>query len=252
MNKILNILFCAFIIQAGLYSQEPVTIFKLGNSAYEKEDYNTAIINYESILKLGYHSEELYFNMGNAYYKSNQLGKAILFYERALRLSPGNKDVQYNLKLLNELTVDKIEIIPRIFFMQWWFNISGIYSSGHWSFIFIVVLFISCVSFGLFYYFIKPESKKTAFYLFVLSLGASILMLLLSQTQKNIEQNTKDAIILVENIYVKTAPAQSGDDKFILHEGTKVSILEAIDGWYEIRLSDGKRGWVSSKSLEVI
>ena len=127
MNKILNILFCALFIQTGLHSQEPLTIFKLGKLAYEKEDYNTAIINYENILKLGYHSEELYFNMGNAYYKSNQLGKAILFYERALRLSPGNKDVQYNLKLLNELTVDKIEIIPRIFFMQWWFNISGIY-----------------------------------------------------------------------------------------------------------------------------
>ena len=85
-----------------------------------------------------------------------------------------------------------------------------------------------------------------------MSLVASIFILLLSYTQKSVEKNNTDAIILVENIYVKTAPAKSGDDKFILHEGTKVSILEAIEGWYEIRLADGKRGWVSSNSLEVI
>jgi uncharacterized protein YgiM (DUF1202 family) len=83
-------------------------------------------------------------------------------------------------------------------------------------------------------------------------LSISLLSLCFSKTQNLIEKKDTEAIILNENIYVKTAPGQSSDDKFILHEGTKVSILEVIEGWHEIRLTDGKRGWAPSNSLGVI
>ena len=240
---------CSFNILTG---QEPETIFNLANASYEKADYTMAINQYEKLIKLGYESEELYFNLGNSYYKSRQIGNAILHYERALRISPGNKDIEYNLRLLNDQTVDKIEIIPRIFFMQWWFDLSGLYSSDYWSRILLITFTLSCIFFGLFYYVLSPERKKGVFVIFLMFLSISLLSLCFSKTQNLIEKKDTEAIILNENIYVKTAPGQSSDDKFILHEGTKVSILEVIEGWHEIRLTDGKRGWAPSNSLGVI
>ena len=136
--------------------------------------------------------------------------------------------------------------------MQWWFDISGWLSSGYWGWIFIITFFISCAFFGIFYYVLNSERKKLVFTIFVLFLSISLITLCFSKTQNIIEKNDTEAIIISENIYVKTAPSQSGDDNFILHEGTKVSILEVIDGWYEIRLADGKRGWVPSNILGVI
>jgi SH3-like domain-containing protein len=48
----------------------------------------------------------------------------------------------------------------------------------------------------------------------------------------------------------KSSPDQSGTDLFLLHEGTKVTAGEKVGEWYEIRLSDGNKGWVPSNSLE--
>ena len=52
---------------------------------------------------------------------------------------------------------------------------------------------------------------------------------------------------------MKSTPAQNGTDLFILHEGTKVNITDdSMKDWREIRVADGKEGWLPTKDLEVI
>ena len=52
---------------------------------------------------------------------------------------------------------------------------------------------------------------------------------------------------------MKSTPAANGTDVFNLHEGTKVDIIDsAMKQWKEIRIADGKRGWVETSKLEVI
>ena len=41
-------------------------------------------------------------------------------------------------------------------------------------------------------------------------------------------------------------------DACILHEGTRADVIDALKGWYEIRLADGTEGWISEKDVEVI
>jgi SH3-like domain-containing protein len=54
-------------------------------------------------------------------------------------------------------------------------------------------------------------------------------------------------------VTVKSTPAQNGTDLFILHEGTKVTIIDdTMDGWREVRVPDGKQGWVETSQIEVI
>jgi len=50
----------------------------------------------------------------------------------------------------------------------------------------------------------------------------------------------------------KSSPDNSGTDLFVLHEGTKVTIEDEVGEWFEIRLSDGNKGWVPSNSLDII
>jgi SH3-like domain-containing protein len=52
---------------------------------------------------------------------------------------------------------------------------------------------------------------------------------------------------------VKSTPAKNGTDLFILHEGTKVNITDgSMRGWLEIRIADGKEGWIERNKLEEI
>ena len=52
---------------------------------------------------------------------------------------------------------------------------------------------------------------------------------------------------------VKSTPTAGGTDLFILHEGTRVDIIDnTMADWKEIRVPDGKQGWVEAKQIEVI
>ena len=52
---------------------------------------------------------------------------------------------------------------------------------------------------------------------------------------------------------VKSTPDESGTDLFVLHEGTRVEIIDnSMKEWKEIRLADGKIGWMPAKAMEVI
>ena len=52
---------------------------------------------------------------------------------------------------------------------------------------------------------------------------------------------------------VKSTPSKNGTDLFILHEGTRVNIIDdTMRGWREIRVADGKSGWIELADIEVI
>ena len=60
------------------------------------------------------------------------------------------------------------------------------------------------------------------------------------------------AIIMKPVSSVKSSPDNSGKTLFILHEGTKVKLLEQIGGWQRVELSDGRQGWIISVDIEII
>jgi glucan phosphoethanolaminetransferase (alkaline phosphatase superfamily) len=61
------------------------------------------------------------------------------------------------------------------------------------------------------------------------------------------------AIVIRSAVSVKSTPSQNGTDLFILHEGTRVNIIDdSMRGWREIRVADGKSGWVEIKEIEMI
>ena len=68
----------------------------------------------------------------------------------------------------------------------------------------------------------------------------------------NVINSTSDAIITDVVVTAKSSPDDSGTDLFRIHEGLKVSVKDKSLDWVEIRLSDGRVGWIKAEALEVI
>ena len=51
-----------------------------------------------------------------------------------------------------------------------------------------------------------------------------------------------------------TTPSSCARSKslFILHEGTKVKVLDEVSGYTDIELADGRRGWIATSDIERI
>ena len=57
---------------------------------------------------------------------------------------------------------------------------------------------------------------------------------------------------MVTEMSVASAPEEIGEELFILHEGTAVEIIGGSESWAQIKIVDGKAGWVPTEMLEVI
>ena len=99
----------------NLFANDANKIIEKANNQYNRGLYDSAIINYQSVVDSGIEAGELYYNMGNTYYKNNDIASSILYYEKAKKLLPNDESIQYNLNIANSMIVDKIEKVPELF-----------------------------------------------------------------------------------------------------------------------------------------
>ncbi|MDO4164298.1 MAG: tetratricopeptide repeat protein [Bacteroides sp.] len=223
-----------------------------GDSAYMKNDYASAVQIYEALLKKG-EAAEVYYNLGNSYYKLDDIARAILNYERALLLQPGNADIRANLEIARSKTVDKVTPIPEIFFVSWGKSLINCLSIDVWATLGIVFFILLLVSFSMFFFSKQAGQKKAGFIGGIVFLVLVILSNVFAMQQKNGLINRNEAIVLVPSVTVRSTPSESGTSLFILHEGRKIEIKDnSMREWKEIKLEDGKVGWVPASSIEGI
>ena len=222
------------------------------DSSYVRGQYQQAIIQYEALLKQGA-SADLYYNLGNAYYRTENIPEAVLNYERALLLSPGDRDIRFNLQIARSKTFDKIVPESEMFFVTWYRSLVSMMSVDAWARTALVSLAITIILLLVYLFSERIWLRKAGFFggvaLLLLFVGANIF----AWQQKKDLLNRKGAIIFAPSVTVKSTPAANGTDLFILHEGTKVVITDgSMKEWKEIRLADGKEGWIESKHIRVI
>lgn len=223
-----------------------------GDSAYMRDDYASAIQIYENLLKKG-EAADVYYNLGNSYYKAGDIAKAILSYERALLLQPGNADIRANLEIARSKTIDKVVPVPEIFFVSWVKSLINCMSIDAWAKLGVVFFILLLVSLYLFFFSKQIVWKKTGFIAGFILLAFVILSNVFASQQKSELTNRNDAIVLSPSVTVRSTPSDSGTSLFILHEGHKVEIKDnSMREWKEIRLEDGKVGWVPAFAIEVI
>lgn len=223
-----------------------------GDSAYIRNDFASAIQIYESLLRKG-ESADVYYNLGNSYYKINEIAKAILNYEKALLLQPGNGDIRANLEIARGKTVDKVEVVPEIFFVTWTKALINSMSVDSWAIWGIVSFLLLIVSLYFFIFSKQVVLKKVGFITGIIFLIVVVMANVFASKQKEELLNRDTAIIMSPSVTVRSTPSENGTSLFILHEGHKVNIKDdSMKDWKEIRLEDGKVGWVPVGSIEII
>ena len=222
------------------------------NKAYSAGSYTTAADLYNKVVSAGYEAPELYYNLGNTYFKMNDYAHAILWYERAMRLAPGNEDIDFNLNVANTKISDKIEPLPVLFYKRWFNALLQLFSVDTWAGI-GVLLFLAGLLGGALYLTSRIlVLRKAGFWSASGFILLSLFALLMAWSSNSFTKSASEAIIFAPTITVKSSPDEKSTDLFVVHEGTKVRLLDNINGWFEIRIANGSVGWLPLTSLEKI
>ncbi|WP_405351025.1 tetratricopeptide repeat protein [Nonlabens sp. Asnod3-H03] len=224
--------------------------FAKANQAYTAENYQMAISNYEEILKTDVHSVDVYYNLGNSYYKLNQVGPAIYNYEKALMLDPSNEDVLNNLQFAKQMRIDAVESLPENEFESKASSVASSLTIDEWAYLSIILLIISILLFVLYHY-SQTAGKKRLFFLLMLlfAIGVITTIIIGFYAQNNLD-NQQYAIVYAVEFTAREEPKQSSSASFVIHEGTKVEVLEEFNDWARISLENGSKAWVTLETIK--
>jgi tetratricopeptide (TPR) repeat protein len=246
------VIICALAVPAASTAQEAAVEFSAANELYRGLKYEEAARAYERIVANGFESAALYYNLGNAWYKAGDIPAAILNYERAKRLAPADEDIAHNLALANLRIVDRIEPIPRLFFIEWWDAFVGAASASAWGTSAIVALWVAVILLGAFRILRGRLARRLTLVPGVLALLFAVLAFTAGGIQGEREASESVAILFAETAPVKSAPDAGSTDLFVLHAGVRVDLLDRVGEWRKVRLADGKIGWLPMTDLSVI
>ena len=229
------------------------SLWNAANAAYAEGQWEVAASGYEMISGLGLESAALYCNTGNAYAKSGNVPMAILFYERALKVDPSYEDAVYNLELMNSRIQDRIDSVPEFFVKKWLKDISYLMDSNAWAIVAIVLFAAVLAMFLLFLLAPSVAGRRTGFFTGIVLMVFMFFALGFSLSQKEAYMASDHAIVMRPVVSVKSSPsAEASKDLFILHEGTKVTVLDQVGNWNNISLADGRQGWLPASDMERI
>ena len=242
------------------FEQEQVDMFKDSKtlmdsalSAYTSGMFGAALEYYRYIIdSLKEESAALYYNMGNASYRRNDLASAILYYEKALKLAPNDDDIIFNLGLANTRIPDKIETVPEMLLVRWYKKVTHLLTPNQWAYITLGALAISLIFLALYFVAYNIVIRKIGFWMGVLLFLFFISSLTISHQTAKEQTIQNTGIVFSPSLTVKSSPEESSTDLFVLHEGTKVWILDQLNTWYKIKIANGSVGWIPAKEIEVI
>jgi len=221
--------------------------FFTGIQQYKDGDFPAAIKAFTRITDAGVRNADLYYNLGNAYLKNGDLGQAILWYERALRLNPRDPDLKFNHSQASSKTLDEREdqSNPIIRVLLFWKHLLG-RSAVTWLAVLANLLFWVVIT-------IDHLRKKRALRTMA---GAMALLAVILGTTAIYDYyervRVRYAVILPDEVAVRSGLTDSSTVLFSLHAGTKVRIERQQGDHYRIAFARGKIGWIESLEVGII
>ncbi|MCB0447877.1 MAG: tetratricopeptide repeat protein [Gelidibacter sp.] len=240
-----------FLISSVVFAQNE-TLFEQGNALYNDGNYEEAIKKYDAIIDNGQHSAELYFNLGNAHYKLNHVAPSIYYYEKALQLSPNDKEIKNNIAFARNMTIDAIDVQQEVGFSKLIKNATNTFSFDMWAKIAVGMIVLFVILFIAYYFTHSTGKKRLSFIGSILSLVIACAALTFAFHKYNLNKHDRPAIVFAQESKVKSEPNLRSGEAFTLHEGTKVQILDTMNSWKKIKLSDGKIGWIPEKDIKML
>ena len=222
-------------------------VFVNANNAYEEGDYPGALGLYEAVIERGIANGYVFFNLGNAYLRNGELGRAIASYRRALALLPREQDAQANLEFARKSRRDDLAppspapILRTLFF--WHYSLSR-------AELMRVAVLTNLLMWGVAVLLLYRRRSEVLRWLLV---GLSVI--LVASAGSLLVRGVKPRRVAV--VIPQEIDARSGTDlntvvRFKLHAGTEVLATGVREGWIQIELPDGQRGWIESGHAELV
>lgn len=236
------------------FSQKSVAndLLQQAEKAYDAKKYKEAITDYEQLIHDGFKSYQLYFNLGNAYYRNNELGKAIYYYELARKAEPNDEDVRINLGIASAKTIDKIDSKENFFISAVKTNLLSSFNTRTWAWFSILSLAIACVLFFVFVNSSRFLVKRVSFLIACTLTITFVIIYSLGYSALKSKSENKFGIILSKEVRVMNEPTPTATNKFNLHEGTKIRVVESNGDWVLIKLDNGNEGWLKVSDVGII
>ncbi len=250
MKALVPIAALLFLLTVVSYTA-PVETFGQANEAYRNADYKQAISLYRSLLDEGYGTADVYYNLGNACFKRGDFAHAVLYFERAMMIDP-DPDIEFNLNVVRSRLRDRVEPVPQLFFVEWWNRIKYAWHLDTIFWISAGFFWLLCAGIVAFFWIRSLRLRRLAFFLSSIFLVAWAVWFTLFLDAREDHLAHRMAVIMPKEVNVKSSPDKSGVHLFAVHEGLKVEIVDDFDNWYQVRLQDGKKGWVLRDILERI
>lgn len=249
-----NVLIFFFLVLLGseIVAQDQESAAVQARKAYEAGQFETSIQLYESILQKGLESSILYYNLGNAYYRNKDLPSAALYYEKALKMDPTNRDIQHNIELVNSKIIDKVEPVPELFYKRWWKVLLNSMNLDSVSVLMICLFTLSLLFAGIYLTSSRLGIRKFAFYTSIFMFILVITSFMVAREKKHYLTQHHEAIVFTPTVTIKSSPDAASTDLFVIHEGLKVTLLDKIGDWQEIRIANGSIGWLKLSDIRYI
>lgn len=252
MKKILLIMLLLIITVCNSFADSYLDKFVKAGEYYKHGEYQNASTLYQSLVDSGFSSPELYYNLGNSYYKTNQISSAILYFEKAKKISAFDDDIEHNLNLSNQKTIDKIQQPEPFFLSKINDSIANHFTSASWAAIMIIFAWLTFIALVLFFVIQSIKMRKIilpfAFLCTIMTIGSFAY----TSYKSSLEEQRNYGIIFAPALNVLSGIDAGSNIKFILHEGTKVQIIDNKSEWLRIKLIDGRDGWMMKKDLKNI
>lgn len=229
------------------------------DSAYAADNFVLAEQLYLSAMAADGTSTTLFYNLGNTYYRQGNLGMALVNYERALKLDPTNTDARTNLDFVKTKITDR-QIDSGSIMTTLWDNIVGFFKADTWACIAVVLFAIFLAGICTYLFSSVIVVKKLSFFGGIVVFLLCGIAVIVSFAAANRVESNDYAIILSPAAQLSTSPREArtqAEEAFLLHEGTKVEVVDSVSGtaegkWYEVKVGHGERAWIKASDVERI
>jgi tetratricopeptide (TPR) repeat protein len=222
-----------------------------GNQAYTEGDLDRALVLYGAARDLGADDAALHYNLGNTHARRGELGQAVASYLRARRLDPRDEDIQANLAWIRRHIRD-LELaggeLP--LFIRQFVAVVDRLTLDEWAATLIVPVWLlaALVGWGWYREDFGDNLRRAS-----LTLAAVVVVLIGVTTWRWYGERVVDtAVVTAAEATVRSGPADSFPELFMVHDGLTLTLAGEREGWVRVSLGGDWQGWLPQDALELV
>ncbi|MBR4584879.1 MAG: tetratricopeptide repeat protein [Bacteroidales bacterium] len=239
------------LLSLNMFSADVDALADSAQNYFMQTRYAEAVVLYDSICRMGYSSSDLYYNMGNCYYRLNEIPYSVYYYEKSLMLNPSNSDAEFNLNIANRSLKQVVEVLPKPFYERWGNAVLGIMGTDAWTIFNIIMLALVLAGIALYLFMGSIALRKLGFSVAVIAFVLFILTAICAYKSSVMITENNYAVVFEQSM-VKSSPNADAVNSFEIFEGLKVNVVDSANGMYNIRLADGKEGWIDANDVKLL